>query len=111
MRTPARSALSLLVIATACLLAMPATRSSGQGLVRRGDTVEVIVDDAPLMLHEREIARVKRGTRMDVASVTQAWIGGYVEIDGRRRMGWLKVTWVARVRPAPRPLAPQSLPR
>ena len=57
---------------------------------QRGDTVVVRVEGAEFMSHNQKlIANLPIGTRIDVAKVAVAWVGGYAELDGRRRLGWI----------------------
>jgi len=67
---------------------------------KRGDTAFVHTDDAEFFTHDRRlIARLPRGTRVDVAKAEIAWVGGYIEQDGRRRMGWIRSGYLAKSLP------------
>jgi hypothetical protein len=72
---------------------------------QRGETAYVSVDDADFVdSNHTLIAKLAKGTPFDVASTAVAWVGGYVEIDGRRRMGWIHARHLAATPPgAPSP--------
>jgi hypothetical protein len=67
---------------------------------KRGDTVVVKTDAAEFYTHDRRlIARLERGTRVEIAKAAIAWVGGYVEHDGRRRLGWIRSGYLAKSLP------------
>ena len=67
---------------------------------KRGDTAIVATDAAAFYSHDKKlIRRLPIGTEVDVARTAIAWVGGYVQIDGIRRLGWIRVGYLD-----PRPL-------
>ena len=67
---------------------------------RRGETAFVSVEGAEFVdSNHKLIAQLAKGTPFDVASTAVAWVGGYVEIDGRRRSGWIHAKHLAATPP------------
>ena len=74
---------------------------------QRGETAYVSIDEAEFVdSNHRLIARLAKGTAFDVATAAVAWVGGYVEIDGRRRMGWIHAKHLAATPPGAPPPSP-----
>ena len=65
----------------------PSTREEAQ--IKVGDTVIVSRDGTKLMLGSKVLARLPKGTKLEVAKVKTNWIGGQVDLAGKKETGWI----------------------
>jgi len=54
-----------------------------------GDTVLVAQDRTKLMLGEKVLAELPKGTKLEVTTVKGDWIGGKVDLAGKKEVGWV----------------------
>jgi len=59
-----------------------------------GEFVKAAKDMVPLMLGDRIIAVLRKGTRMEVTAVRGEWFGVEVILGGEPVRGWVKRVWV-----------------
>jgi hypothetical protein len=57
--------------------------------IKPGDTVVVIKDGAKLMVENRLVAQLKKGDKIKVSLVKDAWLFGNIIVDGSPQPGWI----------------------
>jgi hypothetical protein len=83
----------------------------GQGFadeIKPGDTVAVARDYTELKQGPADVAELGRGTKFVVTEIRGRWLGGHVELAGKKQSGWLPRESVYLPRKASQP--PQSPP-
>ncbi len=97
----------LLIVLLSCLSAVagesiaPATRPTQE--LKVGDMVVIIRDGTLLKIGTSVIAELKKGTSLRVTGINGNWVGGTVEIDGKKATGWLKMIDVEIAAPGAKP--------
>ena len=100
-------------LAVAFVLGLLACGTPAEGAERlrgflSGDTVIVTWDQARVVMGNREVARLEPGDRVQVTEVRGAWLGVWVDVNGKKVAGWLHNPLIRSTRqfsfdPAPTP--------
>ena len=81
-------AVGIFFVAGASATAEPTSATSQE--IKPGDTVIVAQDGVKLMLGDKVVAEVRKGAEIKVTTIKGEWIGGQIEIVGKKETGWLK---------------------
>lgn len=69
--------------------------------IKQGDTVAVLRDGTKLVLGEKILAEMPKGTKLSVTAVNTDWIGGETKFEGKTLRGWVSASEVALLGPWP----------
>ncbi|MFH1919071.1 MAG: hypothetical protein ABIP48_04170 [Planctomycetota bacterium] len=70
--------------------AAPAERGDAGAPIKPGDTAVVAADGVRFMVGPDVLATLPRGALLCATQIEDSWVGGHVEINGRRQPGWVQ---------------------
>lgn len=70
--------------------APPAERADAGASIKPGDTAVVAADGVQFMVGPDVLATLAQGTLLRATQIEDSWVGGFVDVNGRRQSGWVQ---------------------
>jgi hypothetical protein len=81
------------------LLALSASAASKGEDLKVGESVIVVTENADVMVAQKKVASVPRGTEFKIRQQAPSWLLGEFQIENRTVLGWVRQEAVRRTRP------------
>lgn len=79
-----------IAVVLAAILSVTANGNGENVEIKAGAVVIVVADGAKLMVGDKVVTQVPKGTEFEISSVEGSWVGGSATLGGKTHVGWLE---------------------